>query len=522
MTEQKFIYHNDEPTSHDLLDRGQYASSFAQFCKQCTTPLTVGLYASWGVGKTSLMRQIESQLDKNEFHIIWFNAWEHQFVNDPILALSHTITAGLGEDSRNKIKKLLALVAIALGSQVLKTSTGLKVLEFIKLGNTYEEEQFQNHDNSIKLKHHLEQLLCKVRKLTNKNKVVFFIDDLDRCSADQSLKLLEALKLYLNIENCIFFVGVDREALQQIIKTKYADLPSDEINYLDKIIQLPFTIPMIEPTQLKTYIEALLYVELHECKELLEKGLGGNPRQVKRFINNLLFNHGLARNRIIEYKPTILCALLLVQHRKPDLYRSVSKEPEILSKLQEEGEQADNLRTYYLGNDLELEGILKRLQLPRLESIAHYIYLTDTTGIQVDIALEEESAFEDQKRYEEYDFSQFYDEDELRDILNKTGEVVIETLLIFRTPKQQTWLITTHKFIICVLDDEETRSKNAIIQWREAIKKNLNVHAHTSHKGNAVIDIGVKKNWLYTKRLFPEATELEEKVRSMIANALTE
>ena len=469
------------------------------------------------------MKQIENKLDNKVFHCVWFNAWEHQNVQDPILALSHAITSELDKKDRNRLRKILALVAVALGSQVLQASTGLKLLELIKLGDAYEEEQYLNQDASLKLKEHLEKLVLNVMSITGKEKVVFFIDDLDRCAAEQSLKLLEALKLYLNIDGCIFFLGVDRDALQNSIKLKYSNMPSDEVHYLDKIIQLPFTVPVIEPTQLEKFISALLPEELSNCQKILEKGLGGNPRQVKRFINNLMFNHKLAATSIKkDYDSNALCTILLIQQRKPDLYRLISKNPDVLFALKEDDDKSKELKTDYLGDDFELEEIIRNINLADAETLVNYIYLTDAYVGQQTSQPNTQQPVDEQVAIDESNSFPFYSEIDLKKVVNIDGESIIEMLLIFRTNKQRTWLATTKSWLICILDDEKTRSKNSIVQWKQQLDRNLVINAHVSQRGNAVIDIGSRKNWLYSKRLHPSAKSLELAVKRMIEKSISE
>ncbi|NUM47848.1 MAG: TIR domain-containing protein, partial [Anaerolineales bacterium] len=82
---------NDRPTGKDQLDYQSYARAFAQILASPHTkpPLTVGLYASWGMGKSFLMNKIKEELRSKErrskakdqtelvFHFIDFNAWEY-------------------------------------------------------------------------------------------------------------------------------------------------------------------------------------------------------------------------------------------------------------------------------------------------------------------------------------------------------------------------------------------------------------------------------------------------------------
>jgi|GEM_PF-6575079 len=55
---------NDEPTIVDMLDRARFAEALGRMLETCETPLVVGLYGTWGIGKTSLMRQIKQLLNE--------------------------------------------------------------------------------------------------------------------------------------------------------------------------------------------------------------------------------------------------------------------------------------------------------------------------------------------------------------------------------------------------------------------------------------------------------------------------
>jgi ABC-type transport system involved in cytochrome c biogenesis ATPase subunit len=41
--------------------------------ESCETPLVIDLYGTWGIGKTSMMRQIQGELDENELRTVWFD-----------------------------------------------------------------------------------------------------------------------------------------------------------------------------------------------------------------------------------------------------------------------------------------------------------------------------------------------------------------------------------------------------------------------------------------------------------------
>ena len=392
MEEITFNIHNDEPTLVDKLNREQYAKAFARLSLTCETPLVVSLYGAWGVGKTSLMKLIEKELDEDTSHIIWFNLWEHQRDENPVLSLAHAIADSIGGGKDRTTKKLLTLIAAAFGNRVLNLTTGMKISEMLNLGKAYEDEHYQTRDAQLHLKKHIKSLVNAARKSNGHSKrLVFFIDDLDRCMPDIALKLLEALKLHLSIEGCVYFIGVDRKALEQSIKNYHKDFEITESDYLDKIIQLPFTVPLIEPRSMDSFIRPMLPEGLLSCRKILVDGLGDNPRQVKRFINTLSFNHELASSMDIpDYNPKVLAVLLLIQFTSAELYRQITIQPELYLELFQKSEDTKAVFEEYFNNNHRLQNVLSGSEIRALDvtNIRYYVYLTRTSfdeDIEIDL-----------------------------------------------------------------------------------------------------------------------------------------
>lgn len=246
ITENRF--RNDEPTDHDSLGRDGLAEALATLTVAGETPMTVGIFAGWGAGKTSLVRLIQRSLPSASTHVVHFNAWEHQAVKHPVVALAHAIRNSLtpSEKEDQKFRDLLIKVAISVGDQAVSRWTGISVLDlFGKAAAAREEEarraEFQQRDISMRLRDHLHDLIRTTQEAhptsegSARRRIVIFIDDLDRCDGDRALELLQALKLYFNLPDCVFFLSVDRGALQQSIAARYPDLPMDQVHYLDKI-----------------------------------------------------------------------------------------------------------------------------------------------------------------------------------------------------------------------------------------------------------------------------------------------
>src|SRR3989442_36173 len=371
---------NDEPTIVDMLDRARFAQALRRMLETCETPLVVGLYGTWGIGKTSLMRQIKELLgERNEIRTIWFDPWQHQFDEDPAIALLHTMVdqLNLGDEA----KKLLTVIAAALGSILLKATTTLSTPEIQELGERYEQERFQIREKQIRLREYFTKLIGKASD-SGRHRLVFFIDDLDRCVPEQVLKVLEALKLYLNLANCVYVIGVDRAALECSIRLRYKEQEVREADYLDKIVQLPFTIPPIARESMARFIEPLLPTELTDTSDLLVRGLGDNPRQVKRFINTFLLNHELAAAMLGKrYDPKLLAGGLLVQYRNQELYRAAVLHPSVLVAAASDGEAAKPYAEQ-LHKDARLVEVIGQAGFKDADSVAPYIFLSEVAGVR--------------------------------------------------------------------------------------------------------------------------------------------
>jgi len=82
----------------------------------------------------------------------------------------------------------------------------------------------------------LAELVQKVSKDTGVSRLVFLIDNLDRCSPENTVRLLESIKNFLIIPGCVWVFAMDSDVIASYIRHRYEGTTIDGNCYLDKIV----------------------------------------------------------------------------------------------------------------------------------------------------------------------------------------------------------------------------------------------------------------------------------------------
>ena len=206
---------------------------------------------------------------------------------------------------------------------------GEAVGQVSKFAQAFRREELVHYQAQLRsleqFQHNFRRLVEVLLRRPNERirRLVVFVDDLDRCLPEKAIQVLEALKLFLDVPDCIFVLGLDAEAIEHAVRTRYKGEVKPR-EYLEKIIQLPFILPPIEDEPMRAYVRELAPALPDErCEEVFALGLAPNPRQVKRTLNIFLL-----LSRLVERRPALqetitpvrLAKVVAIQHAHPDLY----------------------------------------------------------------------------------------------------------------------------------------------------------------------------------------------------------
>ena len=258
--------------------------------------LVYGIYGKWGEGKTSLLNFIGEKLlaqgANDNINIIKFNPW---LVNNDETLLREffmSMTSCLDDKTRAIFEKYGSLAILAsktvvnaflpgLGS-ALAEGIGLAKEALKDSTDTLSETKKKVSDAIIKSKRHL----------------VIMIDDVDRLDKDELHAVLRLIRQIADFDNCIYIVAMDIDIVSKSISSYYGTgNPQDGRKFVDKIVQVPITLPYIPSCDMQRIVENELSGVLDDYVDLVTKSkiatavtqFFSTYRELKRYCNQLQF-----------------------------------------------------------------------------------------------------------------------------------------------------------------------------------------------------------------------------------------
>lgn len=330
----------DAPAEADQLGRAPLAGTLVQTILSQERPqaMIIALNGGWGSGKSTVMKFMERELTQARCQTRWVNAWHYdnkamiwqaviQSLVEMLRAYSIFPYAGLRRYYR----------AV---TEVLKSAgnSSVKPLGILLAG-------LPTTDELEAAKREVGELLGAVA--ADGRKVVVFIDDLDRCSAESAVGTLEFLKEVTDFHHCVFVLGIDTAVVIPMLDKKYAD----GRRFLQKVLTLSVDLNDIAPeTLVRAYAGEMIRVtglplpEAQAELRFLVDAVGGNPRAVKQVLNSLIVLREVLRPfvagyDIAEYAADVLGAEI-IRLRYPEVHQSLKQAAQI-AQFELAGEDAD-------------------------------------------------------------------------------------------------------------------------------------------------------------------------------------
>lgn len=337
--------HADERSDTDELDRDSYVNALVSIAVRCDAPMAVGIYGGWGVGKSTFMGLIRNKLRTLKYKTVWFDGWEHQFDEHPAAAMLQQMWSEFDMPWSEKFSSILETFATIVDEASVRAlglpiGINVRARNWVQARETVARRRFQLREWRLRLRDDIEaeikMALQKEGETYKSDKIFFFIDDLDRCVGNAPVRMLEALKLYLNVKGCVFFIALDDDRIKQAL---VKDFGKDASSYLEKIIQIPFAIPPIPYECSERFVLGKLGRNARGCSSIISETLGDNPRRVKRFANRLLVSQEIGKTWS-RYSVLHSCVLMLIESMNEELFSEIRKTPSLFCELCEKARNA--------------------------------------------------------------------------------------------------------------------------------------------------------------------------------------
>lgn len=266
----------------DAIGRNTDVLRFVRILNGIEGSCAIALDGNWGSGKTFFVKQTKMVLDAYNENIkvvnqddrekiknicsdifedslfelqpqvcVYYDAWENDNDDDPVLSLVYTILNDVDTDFSFE-----DVSCIKVAASIMEVFSGRNWTQLI--------ENFKSASplNALKESKNIEQLVQEFLKSLlpeRGNRLIVFIDELDRCKPSYAVRLLERIKHYFTNDQITFVFSVNTNELQHTIQ-KYYGNEFDSSRYLDRFFDLRVTLP---PANLQKFYQSLNFNDSH-------------------------------------------------------------------------------------------------------------------------------------------------------------------------------------------------------------------------------------------------------------------
>lgn len=351
-------FNHDTPINtkdFDKFGRYNFAKRIAKLLieRKSSDSIVISINGIWGEGKTTVLNFIENEL-RLESNIIYinFNPWRFKSEDQLIISFFNLLA--------KKIDKEIGTISERIGNEIKKYGcflapigalTGIPISTdaLSKFG-----EELANIDPE-EIKKRIEDIL----KINNK-KIVIIMDDIDRLDKNEIQSIFKLVKVSADFKNISYILSFDEEMVASALEEKYSNSSSSRNgsgrNFLEKIIQVPLSLPKINDTILRTFslecIQQALYItgikiSDNEAQIFFLNYIQGlelmvnTPRIAKRYSNVLQFSLPLVEG---EVNLTDFMLLEGIRTFYPSIYNFIYRNPKYFLEGNEKANNDDKQR----------------------------------------------------------------------------------------------------------------------------------------------------------------------------------
>lgn len=392
------LFLSDEPIedlTEDAFGYKAFVETLYKCVKDCDSKINIGLFGKWGVGKTSIINLLIKKLETDDQKIkpFLFDAWKYSRGDLPqelvlglnaqfrilnqdklereIYGIQEKEAPPTEEGLRRTLQrvwgrcKVLVISALVLFLVLLlldyfnwipitiRTYLFLLLVIPIALHALKEASSAAGVTEKVKvlptkfdpgrLQRQFKQTADGIVKKNKADKLVIIIDNIDRCSSEAAIEMLETIKTLMEHDKCVYLLPCDDSALIKhlVFFRKYEQ--KDAREFLRKFFQTSFTIPPLLSQDLEEFAGKLLSsLKIPYNQEVLQVMVSAfmeNPRRIKQFLNNLTTQYlaahereqaGILKQGSVTSSSGFLAKILVIRQEYPSFYEKLESKEDLL------------------------------------------------------------------------------------------------------------------------------------------------------------------------------------------------
>lgn len=269
-----------DPFKYDKLGRKDYIIKLTDVVLSYRDGVVFALNGAWGSGKTTFIRMWKQYLMNQGVPVAYYNAWVDDISDEPLYSLLKQLNKVVGKNDkkRKKVFTIGAKLLTKLGFGALKGALGPLGNLLVNMGEEVSkditdmikkagekageeglkgiqemiEDSLEEESNTASLMKDFRKVFQDYVKKDKSNKkamvpLVYFVDELDRCSPTFAVKVLERIKHLFEVENVVFVLSIDKQQLAHSINGYFGSDLFDSMEYLRRFIGVEYYLPEPDP-----------------------------------------------------------------------------------------------------------------------------------------------------------------------------------------------------------------------------------------------------------------------------------
>lgn len=286
-----------ETLEKNIIGRNTEIINFIRLLDSIKSNFSIAIDNDWGTGKTFFVKEVKMILDaynehsydyelsnleriknvidiKNiDLHLaVYYNAWEKDNQKSPLLSLIYEIIKVAKIDTNKTDISINKEKIIKDGlSAIVKHFSGIDIKELLKCVETEAKDIFKEIKGQKSTKEQVDNILNNLL-LEHGERLVIFIDELDRCRPTFAVELLEQIKHYFDNDKITFVFSTNIKQLQYTIKKYYGEA-FEAKRYLDKFFDLTISLNEINVIEYFNFVNENSRGDMYDyvCKEIVKE-----------------------------------------------------------------------------------------------------------------------------------------------------------------------------------------------------------------------------------------------------------